>query len=416
MPPNSPRSPLIPIVLVVFALGACSSDDGLVHAPDAGPGDVVETPEAGPSDDAARVDVTVNPQAPRAFRLAIGVPSIDLDSAFAAESWEFATANADILAIELAGGLPWPEILAEEALPPEYEAFLADLADRASQSERDVLLIVDPLNSDRNGLVGDVFGREDVDVSTLLFSNAELRRGYAAFCEDLAARFGPRYFVPVVEINRYGSTRSDDFDSLRSLYVDLREQVKFASANALVFPTWSYAQLVMTHTTQNSVQLAWFDRMDESLDLFAIDYRPSIDGRTASDLVPADLDIIDRHRDETAGGSYTTRPVAVVFGGYPGEGVVQGGEVFASSENSQFNYLAFLLGEGDRIDMELVTWTVPVDPDEWLAESCAGDAGCNGAVREARYGGFRRHGLVGPSGDRAARRLWSQYFERMFVR
>ena len=156
--------------------------------------------------------------------------------------------------------------------------------------------------------------------------------------------------------------------------------------------------------------------MDESLDLFAIDYRPSIDGRTASDLVPADLDIIDRHRDETAGGSYTTRPVAVVFGGYPGEGVVQGGEVFASSENSQFNYLAFLLGEGDRIDMELVTWTVPVDPDEWLAESCAGDAGCNGAVREARYGGFRRHGLVGPSGDRAARRLWSQYFERMFVR
>lgn len=396
-----------PLLLPLFLLAACGGDDG-GSTDDAGASDVGPSIEVGPSDDASRVDVVVDERAPRAFRMAVGVPATSVESAFGTASWQFAAANADILTLRIDGGLPWAEILAGDAMPPEFEATLADLADRASQTGLDVALIIDPLAIDRASLAPDIAGRAVDGMETLGFDDAALRAGYTRFCEDLAARFTPRYLVPVVDINVYGVRRPEDFANLASLYESLREAVKFESPASLVFPIWNFAQVAETVRTSDVDQLAWFDELDEAGDLFAIDFRPALEGLAAGDLDSSDFDAIDRNIN----GAVTTRKIAVLDAGYPAAGVVQAGEVFASSENSQFNYLAFLFSVADRLDMEFVSWTAPVDPDAWLVDACGDD--CPGAV--AAYEALRQHGLVDSEGtERAARRLWEQYFGRVFV-
>lgn len=401
------------IVPVLACLVACSSD-GTSSEPDVadvGSGDAIET---GPSDDAGRVDVEVPaPTAPRAFRLSLGVPVDALDEEFGQQSWDYATANSDVLTVRLNNGLPWAEILADgAALPAEYEAFLADLADRVGRSERDLLLIVDPFDADRVGLAADVLGRPPVS-NGLSFADRTLQDGYEAFCEALAQRFQPKYFVPFPDLNVYGANNAEQFDALRVHYEELRQTVKFASGQTLVFATWNFNQLRQAIRSGNETQLAWISELDEALDFFAIDYRPSLVGTTAADLSGAPFVDVDRRQID----SVTTRRLVIVDAGYPAAGVNQSGEVFPSSENSQFNYLAFALALGDELDIEMLVWTVAVDPDRWLLDLCGeGVEDCDVAPFEERYGELRQHGIVDSDGGfRAATSLWEQYAERTWV-
>lgn len=401
------------LILALGCLVACGSDDDPAPADtgDVGSSDAIET---GPSDDAGRVDVEVPaPTAPRAFRLGLGVPTDSLDEEFGQRSWDYATDNSDVLAIRLNNGLPWAEILADgAALPAEYEAFLADLADRLSRTERDLLLIVDPFNADRTGLAPDVLGRSPVSAG-LSFGDNTLRDGYEAFCEALAQRFQPKYFVPFPDINVYGANNAEEFDALRIHYEELRQTVKFASGQTLVFATWNFTQLRQAIRSGNETQLAWIAELDEALDFFAVDYRPALSGTTAAELSGAPFVDVDRREID----SVTTRKLIVVDAGYPAAGVNQAGEVFASSENSQFNYLAFALALGDELDIEMLVWTVAMDPDRWLLDPCGeGAEECDTAAFESRYGDLRQHGILDSDGGiRAATSLWEQYAERMWV-
>ena len=398
----------------IFLASACGSDDEPSESDagnDTGSSDALEL---GPSDDAGRVDVeTASPSAPRAFRMALGVPIDGLDQDFGQRSWQYATGHSDVLALRLDSGLPWQEILADgAALPAEYEAFLADLADRVGGTDKDLLLIVDPFDRNRTGLGPDALGRDSV-TSGLTFADAALRAGYMDFCEGLAQRFQPKYFVPFPDINVYGANRSSEFDTLRTHYEELRQTVKFASGQTLVFATWDFEQLNQAIRSGNEEQLAWIGELDEALDFFAVDYRPALSGDSASDLTPAPF--VDVDRRELV--SVTTRKLILVDAGYPAAGVVQDGEVFASSENSQFNYLAFALGLGDALDIEMLVWTAAVDPDRWLLAPCGEDAEeCDVESLEARYGDLRQHGIVDSDGNvRAATSLWEQFAERTWV-
>ena len=397
-----------------FLVSACSSD-GEPNDTDAG-NDVESSDalEAGPSDDASRVDVeSPSPSAPRAFRMGLAVPIDGLDQDFGQRAWQYAVGHSDVLAIRLDSGLPWAEILEDgAALPAEYEAFLADLADRVAGTGKDLFLVVDPFDQNRTGLSRDALGRDSV-TSGLTFADARLRAGYMEFCEGLAQRFQPKYFVPFPDINVYGANRTSEFDELRTHYEELRQTVKFASGQTLVFATWDFEQLRQAIRSGNETQLAWIGELDEALDLFAVDYRPALTGDTAADLTPAPFVELDRR--ELA--SVTTRKLVLVDTGYPAAGVVQNGEVFASSENSQFNYLAFALGLGDALDIEMLVWSAAVDPDRWLLTPCGEEAEeCDVEFFDARYGELRRHGIVDSDGGvRAATSLWEQYAERTWV-
>lgn len=401
---------LFAAVVTAGWISGCGGDDGPVAGPaDAGASDALQP---GPSDDAARVDVSVDERVPRDFRIGLGVPADGLDADFGRAAWQRASAASDVVTLRLRGGLPWSEIIAGDPLPAAYEAYLADLADRASQLGQDLHLVVDPFDGARGALTADAFGRADTDTASLRFADPAVADGYEDFCESLGQRFTPKYFTPFVEWNAYADARPDEQAPMTALYEQLRETVKFASPTTLVFPEWDYGALRRAVESGDADALAWHDDVDEALDFFAIALHPGTgvdaEGVDASDLAFADREAL---------GALTTRRIVLSAVAFPADGIVRDGEVFASSENSQFNVLAAALTAADDLDVEFVSWATPNDPDAWLLDPCGDAADCDAARLERAYGSWRRHGLVDSSAaERAAWRLWEQYAARPFVR
>lgn len=402
---------LLCAVSLAGPLLGCSDDDGGTPGAVSDAGGLDDA-FVGPSDDAGRVDVEVDERAPRAFQMAMAVPADGLLDDFGTASWQRAARSSDIITLRISSGLPWDEIVAGDPLPAVFEARLADLADRARQLPQALHLVVDPLNADRDGLVANRYGAGTLDPTTLRFDQAAVRAGYDAFCAALAQRFEPRYFTPVVGINLYGQEAPEDFAALVTTYEQARENAKFASPGSLVFPEWDFAALRAAREQGDTTHIGWVTELDESIDFFALGFRIATTGATASELSQNLFDAFDRQEI----GAMSTRRLLLSNVAYPAEGVVLDGEVFPSSENSQFNYLAYVLDEADRRDVEFVSWSAVVDPDAWLRDPCP-EASCDPVAVEAEHGAQRRHGLQDSEGtDRAAGRLWTQYYTREYVR
>ena len=351
-------------------------------------------------DDASIVDVTV-PALPRAFQVGMGVVSADLESEYVGAVWEFAEDNAEVLAIWIEGGLPWTEIVADESLPSSYEAYLADLSSRAAATGLDVLLVVDPLNSARNGLVADVSGGD----APAGFGESGVSEGYRRFCADLAARFQPRYFVPVLDLDLYAAQREIDYGALSVAYGQLREEVKFESAESRVFPAWDPVRLREELDNGNQGIEVILRELDDDSDRFGIVFHPAESFLEVDALVEDELEFLTE---------YVTRDLVVVSTGYPSRGFARGGSVFASSQSAQFNFLAWVMGEGDRLGIDLIVWRLPIDPDGWISSRCEGVDDCDTAVSD-RHAAFEDYGLVTTAGDdKQAMRLWSEYAGRVF--
>ncbi|MFT6629456.1 MAG: hypothetical protein ACJA1R_002733, partial [Flavobacteriales bacterium] len=134
------------------------------------------------------------------------------------------------------------------------------------------------------------------------------------------------------------------------------------------------------------------------------------DALTAEDFTRLD-------KNDRLANPVTTRSLALVGTSFPAEGFTVDGNDFASSENSQFNFIALILELADAQRWELVTWRVGIDPDLWLADPCTGAiARCDEEAATARYGALRNNGLLDDQGvARAASTLWQDYFDRMLL-
>ncbi|MCB9519568.1 MAG: hypothetical protein H6698_04825 [Myxococcales bacterium] len=407
------RRRLYPAAVVLATLAGCSSDssDGADASADARA--LLDAGPAGPSDDAARVDVEVEPTRTRTFRLSLGAPPEALGSDYGAIAWRFVGENADVLRIELRGGLPWAEIIAGGALPEAYDAFLDEVVLRARELGTDLFVVVDPLDDSSRGLAPDALGRAlPESLGAAPFADPALRNGYESFCVELADRLQPRYFAPVVGIDAYTGAHPDETEAITSLYQRLHESVKFASPETLVFPIYTLAGALEIADRGPADRRAWLQTLDASIDLFAVAMRPVDAHLLASEL---DLSLLEPF-DRSELGSLTTRRLALTLSGYPGEGVVLAGVEIASSENSQYNFLAFVLSAADRLGAELVDWAVPVDPDAWLADPCTRES-CDDATLRAAYAADRRGGLEDINQEpRAARELWSAIHDRELAR
>lgn len=387
------------VLAFACVVGACSSDDGGGSAAGGDAGDAGVVQDAGPTDDAAAVPVEV-PSAPRAFTMALGAPTIGPDDLLD-RAWGLAADDADVALVWLDGGLPWPEILAGDPLPADYEAHLDALVGRATSGSATVMVVVDVLAADRGGLVGDYAGRE-VAVPTL--ADPALNAAYAAFCADLAERFEPTWFVPVVAHDAWIANNPGSVETMRAFYSQARREVQSVASRARVFPIWDYQTLLDVTDAQDPEGLGVISRFDELLDLFAVAFEPATQLRGVSQLPDEEFGFLD---------GLSTRPLAVVAS-YPANGFVRDGDVFASSENSQFNFLAWLFDRGDGLSMDLIAWRMALDPDPIVASPCEGVSGpCDPDDVAARYEPLRSTGLGTPDGTpRRAWDLWLDFLER----
>ncbi|MFT4704817.1 MAG: hypothetical protein ACI81R_002525 [Bradymonadia bacterium] len=396
-------------VLLAGSLAAgCSSDGETVEDVDV---TVDVAVDAGPSDDAERTDVEV-PTRQRQFRMSISGPVQGLGTPWNTQVWEEVASRSDLVTITLEGGLPWAEILAQEPLPAEYESELALLAERTLATGLSVLLIVDPLNEGRTGFVSDALGREDV-MSTIAFDNADFGAGYQRFCEDLITRFTPTFFVPIVAHNWYGEQSPDAREGVLAWYTTLFSGL--TRQPVAVFPVWDFWTLQATIRNNDTEQLNFITRYDPLQALFGLTLYPALEGIGLDALTAEDFTRLDKN--DRLANPVTTRSLALVGTSFPAEGFTVDGNDFASSENSQFNFIALILELADAQRWELVTWRVGIDPDLWLADPCTGAiARCDEEAATARYGALRNNGLLDDQGvARAASTLWQDYFDRMLL-
>jgi len=389
-------------------LGASCSSDTAQADPDTGDvtsGDAtndVVPDESGPDDEAEAVEVEV-PVAPRAFRMATGVPigvraSDALDAA-----WSAASEDSDGVLIWLDNGLPWAELLAGERFPDAYDAFLDDLEQRILATGGDTVVVIDLFNPSRDGFVRDVLGRPTDDLA-IGFDQANFAARYADFCATLASRLRPRAVAPMVDVNLYAAATPEQQAAMIQAYVAARIAVQDVDPQIRVFPLWDIDMLRETAASNDAEGRPLIRQLDERLDVFAFQLRPADSLTPASELSPGDLDFAR---------SLTTRPLGVVGTAYPSTGFVRGADVFASSENSQYNFLAYILAEGERLGLNQVAWRMATDPNTLLQDPCGDLTVCDEADVTRRYDGLRSTGLRGAAGtSRRALTLWNDYRAR----
>lgn len=381
---------------------ACSSDDGGNDAADAdagGEGSGDET--TGPTDDAEQVVVDV-PPTPRAFAMGVGVPADGFGTDAVDAMWNGVDGRSDAIAIWLDQGLPWTELIAGDPLPAEYDAWLADVATRANGLGVDAVVVIDWLNEDRDGLVRDALGR---DLPSVTWTDPAVQAGLADFAADVAGRFSRlEYMVAVVEPNLLPAGNAQAFDALLQTYREMRNAAQDAGANH-VFPLWDLDALRTAYDTGDTDALGRVTRFDERLDRFAVSVVPSRTFTGVTSLSDDDLAFL---------ADLTTRPLAVVGASYPAEGFVSGGEAFASSENSQHNFFAWLAASADRYSMDLVVWRLIADPNDLLRDPCAGGLpGCDVDDVTRRYAPYASSGLLDDDLQaRPSMALWRNYLAR----
>lgn len=392
------------VLLVPFAFSfGCGDASGDAEGDSAGSdaGGFVDD-AVGPSDNVDAVDVVV-PQQPRVFRMGAGLPTHRLDLTSSAVAWDLANTDTDVIALWFDLGVPWAELLAGEPLPASVETQIAELEARLTRTRGDVLLVVDPLDVDRTALAPDLLGRQGAASPAL--DSVATHAAWAAWVAELSTRLGADWVVPLVDPNLFVAGQPEQLDNVVALYDAARRGVQDDAPQTRVFPIWDFATLRETWTDRTLPPSALFEYLDERQDVFATQVVPSDSGTTAAQLVAGDLAFL---------ADVSRRPIAVVGAGYPSAGFVRGDQVFASSEASQYNFLAWLLAEADPLGADLIVWRVLVDPNEVLARPCAeGDATCVALQVANSLEPFRSSGLVGAAGaERSALELWRSYRAR----
>jgi hypothetical protein len=389
------------ILALAATLAACGSDgaetDAEVEA-DTG----FREEETGPEDEEDAVEIEI-PVEPRRFLLGAGAQVLRLDAGSADLSWSRIGLDADVVAVFLDAGAPWPELVDEAPLPAEVDAWLTALEQRLARTPGRRMVVLDPLDADRLGLVGDLLGRSDAGPPALATQAA--RDAWARWTAIVTDRLEPDYVSPIVEPNLAIAGAETLTDPLVELYSAARIAAQDVDETVRVFPIWDVETLEQSWEEQTPAQVALFELLDERQDLFAVNLNPADGLRTASDLAAGELAFLPE---------LSRRPIGLVGVGYPAAGFVRGADVFASSENSQFNFLAWLLTEADALDAELVVWRLYVDPNEVLAAPCA-TAGepCDEAAASAALERWRSCGLWSAAGaERRALDLWRQFRAR----
>jgi hypothetical protein len=366
-----------PGLMVAAGCGDATSVDAS-RTDSGGSADVAES--EGPTDDAPRVDVQV-PGTPRAFRLGGGVSVAALGSPWWDATLDFAEQNAEWIVLHIDVPLPWAETAARGEVPSEWVEAVGRVGDEIAARGLGVVLLLDLFANDRRGLVVDEAGLaappsvdDGVDIA-------------ARLAAALVARTSPTLLVATYELNLAVSQRPELLTSALALQRRVRSEALAVAPSLLVAAVWDWETLRQSLAAANETDRALLSRMDELTDVFGVRFGPSEAFRALNDLALDELSLVR---------SRTTRPVMVLDTWWPASGQVRRGEVFASSENTQFNYVAWLQRAADAYPLRGLAWAPVVDPGGWTSAPCATwDFGCDAGRLSEKWqargpSGFRR--------------------------
>jgi hypothetical protein len=272
-------------------------------------------------------------------------------------------AHSDLMGHQIPEGVPWVEVAAGDPLGASVQN---SLERRVALSSGLMYLGLNPLNGDRDGLAPywgpSVLPPEWEDPA---FDDPLVVSTYIQFCEDMIALFEPDYFAYAIEPNmvaREGGA-PDDFPALMSLLTQTYDALKLNHPDLLVFVTLQVDYTLLEPEGQADA----IDQLLAISDMVAIStypwFIPVLIGAQEPGELP--LDWFERFADLAPEKPFCVAETAGAGADLDLPGL---GLFVPATENHQAGYLAYMLGEAQRLDMEFVAWLTLNDLDNYLSD------------------------------------------------
>lgn len=244
---------------------------------------------------------------------------------------------------------------------PAWESFLSNrvspdlerttLAERQAIGERGLKLayaldVFDPSSRGRlAGLPPSYEGRTLAD--------PELHRAFVQNARFIALNYRPTFLILGVEVNATFEANPDGYTAFLAAYAEAYAEVKAATPNTLVFPSFQYEQMlgVVPWEPPHAPRWRLLDDFEGKMDAFGITTYPSFVYQAARKL-PAEY--------YTDAKAHTQLPIAFTSVGFASDQTREG--LNSSTAAEQRRYLLRLIGDAEALASPLVIWFAGRDP------------------------------------------------------
>ncbi len=268
--------------------------------------------------------------------------------------------HGDMVGHQIMQGIPWAEAFANTGYPAAVEADL-DLRLNSMRSGKTLFLAIDSLDASRRSLANNwgTNGEEPRPApwDSRNFNDPEVITAYSNFALDLIARFKPEYFNYASEVSELILNDPAQYDSFKIFARQVYGNIKAKYPDLKLMVSVALKSPASSEMAQVKSRLA--DILDY-VDEIGVSVYPYIfynhTNKGDPDTLPADwLNQINR----IAPG----KPVAITETGWIAEDLVISGYGVNVASNPLFQkkYVARLLQEAQKLDVEFVIWWSLID-------------------------------------------------------
>lgn len=243
----------------------------------------------------------------------------------------------------------WASFLPGASIAEELER--ATLAEKGALTDRQlqVLYAIDVFDPASRGRLGGLPPK--LEGQTL--ANPELRRAFVQHARFVALNYRPAFMALGVEVNAAFELNPEAYAAFREAYAEAYAEVKAASPQTLVFPSFQYEQLLGLIPWEPPHAPRWrlLEDFEGRMDLLAITTYPSFVFQSAR-KVPAEY--------YTDAREHTNLPIAFTSVGFASSQAREG--LNSSTASEQRRYLQRLFSDADTLASPLVVWFAGRDP------------------------------------------------------
>lgn len=297
----------------------------------------------------------------RSYRM--GFTPWPYDATLEARDWTFAKigAEGDIVSQHLEEGVPWPEMLAGQALSGNYLAELSDRKSRMPAGQR-ALVQINPLDTGRSGLApyrgADANEPLPAPWNGYPLDHADVKAAFLNYARRIVEFFEPDVLGLGVEVNLLARNAPGKWTAYVELHRHVYTELKklrpaltiFVSVFCVpFFPEWSAED-------DGDLQREALADLEPWVDLVAFSVHPFMSALLAESFPD---DYLDRLF------ALTSKPIGVSESSYPAQvWSTSSGLVFNGSPEKQDRFLRLLLDAGARHGARFVIWFAVRDYDQ----------------------------------------------------
>ena len=300
----------------------------------------------------------------RSFLMGLTPMNFDDSAAGTLRMTQTLAKHAEVVAVYLDWGVPWPEAFQDRPFHEEVRREIASVRQRISPQHQ-IFLALNAGAFNRRDMAGywgektqmarpgkwADKGLDDPDVIT----------AFGNYCERMIAEFQPSFLCYAIEINMMAGAEPKRFDQLVILAERVYARLKAKHPKLLIFPTFQIDFGVAGNPGgEQAVR-----RLMPYSDAIAVSTYPHLRGFTPETLPKGWLaDVRKLAPDKAFIVAETGYPAAPYSGTFLFNQQVRAD----SSPPMQAAYVRWLLAEANRLDARLVTWFFPEDINRYLEE------------------------------------------------